>query len=167
MYIGTKLIEAEPMTHAAYNVFRGWALPAEENGDDKGYLVEYLDGGKPNVEGREGYVSWSPKEQFEAAYHPTTAMPFGLAIEAMRKGKKVARSGWNGKGMWITLSCSDSKMVKAEDIWAPHNREFAIANGGEVQVDPYFTMKTAQGTIQSGWLASQPDMLSEDWMIVE
>ena len=47
------------------------------------------------------------------------------------------------------------------------NREFAIANGGEVQVDPYFTMKTAQGTIQSGWLASQADMLAEDWQVVE
>ena len=49
---------------------------------------------------------------------------------------------------------------------APHNREFAIANGGEVQVDPYITMKTAQNTIQSGWLASQADMLAEDWQVV-
>lgn len=93
-------------------------------------------------------------------------MNFGQAIEALKSGKKVARAGWNGKGMWLTLSCASSKTVKAEDIWAPHNREFAVANGGEVQVDPYITMKTAQNTIQSGWLASQADMLAEDWMIV-
>ena len=38
-YIGTKLINAEPMTRAEYNVFRGWELPADENGDDEGYLL--------------------------------------------------------------------------------------------------------------------------------
>ena len=92
---------------------------------------------------------------------------FGSAISALKVGKKVARSGWNGKGMWLTLSCSSSKIVKADDIWAPHNREFAIANGGEIQVDPYITMKTAQNTIQSGWLASQADMLADDWVIVD
>ena len=69
-YIGTKLIKAQPMTRAEYNTYRGWALPADENGADEGYLVEYLDGGKPNVPGHAGYVSWSPKEQFETAYLP-------------------------------------------------------------------------------------------------
>ena len=56
-YIGTKLINAEPMTRAEYNVFRGWELTADENGADEGYLVEYLDGGKPNTTTHAGYVS--------------------------------------------------------------------------------------------------------------
>ncbi len=47
-HIGVKLINAFPMTRQAYNDFRGWQLPAGENGEDEGYLVEYLDGGKPN-----------------------------------------------------------------------------------------------------------------------
>lgn len=47
-YIGTKIINASPMTRLAYNQLRGWMLPANENGDDAGYLVEYVDGGKPN-----------------------------------------------------------------------------------------------------------------------
>ena len=47
-YIGTKIIEAQPMNRAEYNVYRNWELPANENGEDEGYLVEYLDGGKPN-----------------------------------------------------------------------------------------------------------------------
>jgi len=67
-YIGTKIIQAEPMTRLAYNELRGWTVPADENPADDGYLVEYLDGGKPNVLGFAGYVSWSPKEQFEKAY---------------------------------------------------------------------------------------------------
>lgn len=49
MFIGTKLINAIPMTRKRYNDFRGWELPADENGEDEGYLVEYLDGGKPNT----------------------------------------------------------------------------------------------------------------------
>jgi hypothetical protein len=67
-YLGTKVVHAYPLTRAAYNKFRGWTLPADEDGTDEGYLVEYADGGKPNVEGVKGYVSWSPKEVFERAY---------------------------------------------------------------------------------------------------
>lgn len=73
-YIGTKMINAEAMTRAAYNELRGWELPEGESGEDEGYLVEYLDGGKPNVPSHTGYVSWSPKEQFDAAY---VALPPG------------------------------------------------------------------------------------------
>lgn len=69
-YIGTKIILALAMTRLAYNEYRGWDLPADENGADEGYLVEYQDGGKPNHPGHVGYISWSPKEQFEAAYLP-------------------------------------------------------------------------------------------------
>ena len=67
-YIGTKIINAVAMTRQEYNDFRGWQLPADESGADAGYLVEYLDGGKPNTEHYAGYVSWSPAEQFEKAY---------------------------------------------------------------------------------------------------
>lgn len=57
-YIGTKLIEAEPMTRGEYNEYRGWTIPADENPADEGYLVRYSD----------SYVSWSPKEVFDKAY---------------------------------------------------------------------------------------------------
>ena len=67
-FIRTKIIRATPMSRQAYNDLRGWTVPADEDGNDDGYLVEYLDGGKPNVVGFDGYVSWSPKMQFEAAY---------------------------------------------------------------------------------------------------
>lgn len=57
------------MTRASYNAMRGnWTLPTDEDGNDEGYLVEYLDGGKPNHPDFAGYISWSPKAQFDAAY---------------------------------------------------------------------------------------------------
>ena len=82
-------------------------------------------------------------------------MDFGKAIEAMKAGKKVARSGWNGKGMWLGL---------VVDTWA-----IAFEVEGDIQKyenHPYIVMKTVDGKIVP-WLASQTDILSEDWMIVE
>lgn len=57
-YTGTKQIEAVPMTRGEYNKYRGWTIPADENPEDKGYLLKYSD----------GYISWSPEKQFEEAY---------------------------------------------------------------------------------------------------
>ena len=57
-YIGTKVLDAEPMTRGEYNRYRGWTIPANENPDDEGYHVLYAD----------GYESWSPKEVFENTY---------------------------------------------------------------------------------------------------
>lgn len=68
LYVGTKIVSARPMTRAEYNQYRGWQLPADEDGSDAGYLVEYRDGGKPNHPDHQGYISWSPAEQFERAY---------------------------------------------------------------------------------------------------
>ena len=68
-YRGTKVINAQPMTRLEYNIFRGWSLPADENGADEGFLVEYTEGGKANTPTFKGYISWSPKDVFEKAYH--------------------------------------------------------------------------------------------------
>ena len=156
MYIGTKLINAEPMTRAEYNVFRGWELPADENGEDEGYLVEYLDGGKPNTTTHAGYVSWSPKEQFDKAYRQTAGMPFGLAVEATKMGKKVARHGWNGKGMFLIY------------IFPYINNQYSVIEKDGIvgTLAPYIAMKTADNQLVP-WLASQTDILADDWLIVE
>lgn len=168
-YIGTKIIQATPMNRADYNEYRGWPLPENENGADEGYLVEYTDGGKGNDSRHYGYISWSPKAQFEGAYREAYCLTFGLALEMLKKGSKIARAGWNGKGMWVTLSgvANINTSVPAEKLWNPHNAEFARQNGGAAEVQPCFTMKTAQNTIQMGWTASQSDMLAEDWVVVE
>jgi hypothetical protein len=165
-YIGVKLINAVPMNRLEYNNLRGWSVPEDENPTDDGYLVEYVDGGKANVEGYAGYVSWSPKQVFERAYRSITCMTFGLAIEALKQGFKVARSGWNGKGMWLAYSPGASALP-AEKFWAGPNRDYAVGCPGAVaNVLPCITMKTATGEILMGWLASQTDMLAEDWIVV-
>ena len=159
LYIGTKMINAEPMTRAAYNVFRGWELPADENGDDEGYLVEYLDGGKPNTTTHAGYVSWSPKEQFDNAYRKTSGMSFGLAVEAVKKGKKIARAGWNGKGMFLFLVPGSTFKVNRAPLLGIY------PEGTEINYHAHIDMKTADGTIVP-WLASQTDVLADDWIVV-
>lgn len=168
MFIGTKMVLATPMSRADYNSYRGWPLPSNENGADEGCLVEYLDGGQSNDPRHKGYISWSPKAVFDNSYRPTQGMTFGLAIEALKAGERVARSGWNGKGMWLSLSGALSgHLVAAENFWSPHNAEFARDNGGKALVQPCITMKTAANEIQMGWLASQSDMLAEDWNIIK
>ena len=157
-YIRCHIVKAAPMTRGCYNKLRGWEIPANENPADEGYHVVYPD----------GYESWCPKAQFEAAGRPIDGMTFGMAIEAMKNGKKVARRGWNGKGMWLCVPlCDGPKEIPATGIWGKPNAEYAEKNGGTVKVVPYVTMKAADGTIVMGWLASQTDMLSEDWVIVE
>lgn len=69
-YVGTKQVIGLPMTRQAYNDYRGWQLPANENGADEGYLVEYVDGGPANDPRHVGYISWSPKDVFEGSYLP-------------------------------------------------------------------------------------------------
>lgn len=67
-YVGTKQVIGLPMTWQAYNDYRGWQLPANENVADEGYLVEYVDGGPANDPRHVGYISWSPKDVFEGSY---------------------------------------------------------------------------------------------------
>lgn len=168
-YIGTKTITALSMSRGDYNTYRGWNMPSNENGADEGYLVEYTDGGKPNDSRHAGYISWSPKEQFDNAYRETSGMSFGLALEALKNGAKVYRAGWNGKDMWLSLSSNamyGPREIAFENFWSNNNSEYARNNGGSAVVLPCITMKTATGEILMGWLASQTDMLADDWRIV-
>ena len=157
-YVRFNEVKACLLTRGDYNKYRGWDTPPNENPNDEGYLIKYPD----------GYESWCQKAQFEAACRPIDGMTFGMAIEAMKHGKRVARKGWNGKGMWLCVPlCNGPKEIPASSIWGKPNAEYAEQNGGTVKVVPYVTMKASDGTIVMGWLASQTDMLSEDWEIVE
>ena len=179
-YYGTKRISARPMTRLAYNQYRGWELPADENGADPGYLVEYHDSPNSNHPDHAGYISWSPDAVFEDAYQPTDAMSFGHALQALKDGFCVARAGWNGKGMFICLAKGsvDARMFGFEPgdkIDAGHRStidgismsHFACGDRGTVTRLPHIVMHTATGSLLSGWLASQTDMLAEDWCLVE
>lgn len=165
-FIGTKIVIALAMTRLAYNDYRGWALPADENGEDEGYLVEYTDGGAPNHPDHAGYISWSPKEQFDNAYRPISGMSFGLAIEALKLGKRVARAGWNGKGMWLVLVPGTPSAQLREG--SPYHSALGLP---ECEILPHIDMWTtnAQGrrAMLPGWLASQTDMLADDWQLID
>ena len=127
-FIGTKIIHAEPQL---------------KDGVD-GYKVVYND----------NYTSWSPKNVFEEVYREIDNMSFGLALEALRKGFKVARKGWNGKGIYIEMQNPDefSKMTQPYLYIVTTN---LITNN---QYAP-------KGIVP--WLPSQTDILAEDWLIVE
>jgi hypothetical protein len=90
-------------------------------------------------------------------------MNFGEAIEELKAGKKVARSGWNGKGMWIVLM--PSLYLEAEVVNGRTSKH--LGEGTDLDSQPYIAMFTANKQWQPGWLASQADILAEDWEIVE
>uniref|UniRef100_UPI00406C7A64 DUF2829 domain-containing protein n=1 Tax=Paenibacillus sp. FSL L8-0436 TaxID=2954686 RepID=UPI00406C7A64 len=84
-------------------------------------------------------------------------MDFGEAIKALKTGKKVARAGWNGKGMWLQLCTPHEQVgyltvIEGEGRWLP--------------LSPHILMKTADHKFVP-WLASQTDVLAEDWEVVE
>lgn len=87
-------------------------------------------------------------------------MDFGTAIEAMKAKWKVAREGWNGKGMFLYYVPAGA-YAPCTDI-----AKSIVNKDGLVEYGAYIAMKTAQGNVVP-WLASQTDMLAEDWMIVE
>ncbi len=88
-YTGTKTIMATPMTRGEYNTLRGWEVPADENPDDAGYLVQYENDSKANVEGFDGYISWSPQKPFNEAYKPSGTYDQQLLIEMEELTKKI------------------------------------------------------------------------------
>lgn len=125
------------MTQDYYGTKRITAWEQERDGKP-GYAVKY----------KGGYISWSPKEAFEEAYEPITGMSFSSALVAMKEGKKVARTGWNGKGMWLHLFKSQGGTYLSRPL-ADH-----------------IMMATADGKFVP-WLCSQTDALANDWTIVE
>lgn len=148
-FLGTKCISATPMTLGAYNEHRGWTIP-DEDPDTAGYLVVYPD----------GYKSWSPQLQFDEAYRADGHFNFGHAVYLLKEGFRVARSGWNGKGMFLFLVAGSNNLtVNREPLLS------ILGEGAKFTYQPHVDMFTADGTIVP-WLCSQSDMLAEDWCIV-
>lgn len=84
-YIGTKAIKAKPMTRGAYNEYRGWEMPANEDASEMVYLVEYAPDplSPPNHPDHAGYISMSPKHVFEEAYKIAETYKDRLMIETL------------------------------------------------------------------------------------
>lgn len=99
-----------------------------------------------------------------------TNLNYGQALEALKEGKRTSREGWNGKGMFIFQRPGD---VLSQDIISkvkslPESvKSFLVAQGKDISFLPYLCMWSATGEVVNGWLASQTDMLSNDWCILD
>ncbi len=85
-------------------------------------------------------------------------MNFGQALHELKAGRKVARKGWNGKGMWLILVPGSANIKPVAGT--PYSKAGIVE---EVNIDAHVDMFTANGSMQPGWLASQSDMLADDW----
>ena len=162
-YICTKVIHAVPV-----KMVNGTPWP---DGLPLPKVTEILDsecscGCRPNIEdgylyttsADDKYPQFMSTADFEAMCRSADSMSFGDALEALKNGERVARKGWNGKDMYVFLAYEPDFVTDA-DISAFDQRDVEVGN--------MLVMKTAQDTFQPGWLASQADMLAEDWHIVE
>jgi hypothetical protein len=165
-FAGTKFLQAsDEITKAEYCAIRGWELPANEDPNELGRLVVYPQPkGKPhNHPDYNGYVSWSPKFAFDEAYRESGKMNFGHAVEAAKAGKKVARLGWNGVGMYAVVMPGFPDGIEVNESTAKaHN----VPIGTKMTIRPYWQLFTAQKDIAT-WSPSGSDSLAEDWCIVE
>ena len=158
-YIGSKIVQAEPAIR--YLMKDGSNMVVAKNdqlameqvdmnevvGYEEAYVVVYKD----------GYESWSPKDVFEKACRRTDGMSFGLALEAAKMGKCIARKGWNGKGQYVELGTDFAYHTLTGDGCLSFHQDIE----GKALV-----FCGTRGR-QVGWLASQSDMLADDWYIVE
>lgn len=121
-YIGTKII---------------FACPQEKEGKP-GYKVVYSD----------SYESWSPKDVFEKAYKPCLAMNFGLALEALKMGKKIRQDGWE-QSAYLKFRFPDPNI--------PGDKGDILICG-----------KQANGVMaETSWICPTENILAQDWQIVE
>lgn len=132
-YIGTTIVEAKPCN-----------LNAQD-----GYSIIY----------KNDTVFWSPKAVFEDTHRPCDSMTFGLAIEALKMGKKVSRAGWNGKSMWLVLARDWNASLGSEG-----GPSIPLADDWKGHAD-FIAMYTADKMLVP-WLASQTDVLAEDWGLI-
>lgn len=133
-YVGTKFIEAKEMTRGEYNDYRGWKIPENENPADEGYLAKYSD----------GHENWLPKKHFEETFKMCDGMTFGIAVELLKQGFKVARKKWvEGKCLFLVEGVNIHSSV---DV---------------------ISLKTPPHSFDTIYSASQADILAEDWIIVE
>lgn len=97
---------------------------------------------------------------FSRSYHlASNGLTFGEALEALKEGKSVSRRGWNGKDQFVYLITGSDLQRGLKYGYGEYEREPTLVST--------LAIKTSSNQIQVGWLATQSDMLSNDWQIVE
>lgn len=98
-----------------------------------------------------GYLAWSPKSVFDEAYRPIKGLSFSIALEMVKKGKSIQRSGWNGAGLVVKAQLPDE------------NSKMSLPY---LYIEYPLTAKTTPGA-RCPWLASQTDIMADDWSVIE
>lgn len=145
---GFEIVESSACVSAEnYDETMGRAICMEKIKDKVWFLLGFL---------LQTAVHGVKKTETEAD-RPAYGMTFGVAIEAAKKGKRIARKGWNGKGQYVELE-------KAISYKSPTG---AVVNAEHDAIGNQALAFVGTSGVQMGWLASQADMLADDWEIVE
>lgn len=145
---GFEIVESSACVSAEnYDETMGRAICMEKIKDKVWFLLGFL---------LQTAVHGVKKTETEAD-RPAYGMTFGVAIEAAKKGKRIARKGWNGKGQYVELA-------KAISYKSPTG---AVVNAEHDAIGNQALAFVGTSGVQMGWLASQADMLADDWEIVE
>jgi hypothetical protein len=148
------------MTHRYIGTKEIMAWPTEKDGKP-GYSVKYAD----------GYISWSPASAFEPAYRRAEGgdqrLTFGDALHFLKLGRRVARAGWNGKGMW--LAYTPGSHIGRECVKPGHALSQVAVDLPErdlFRIEAHIDMRTSDGSLMVGWTPNTLDVLAEDWMVI-
>lgn len=158
MYIGTKVVQAMPMTMTeAQKVLGREIKPATVEED--GYLVEYKD----------GYMSWSPKSVFDVAYRKLGEMDFGKAIEALKSGLAVRRKGWNSNGLFVVKQIPShiegGIIPKMQSLPQSAKNILLSRDGAHIDYINQMLIINLDGRADS-WVPSSSDVFADDWEVV-
>lgn len=159
-YKSKKILQGIPCLRGSYNEFQGWKIPVGENPDDEGMLTVYNNGTE------DMHISWCPLDIFHEGNDLLkinspleTELSWGCALLALKAGKKVARAGWDGLGMFVFLVQGSKFTVNRPPLLGIY------PEGTEITYNPHMDMKTADGSVAT-WNPSGMDNLAEDWFIV-
>ena len=149
-YVRCHKVEACPLTRGDYCEYRGQGIPPDANPAEEGYLLRYPD----------GYVSWCPKAQFEAAaVKAEEGLPYGYAMILCRFfGKNIQRSGWMDEGDFVRYALcfvgQEPPSVDRQQPPAKLTHELFVFHSFKEEADVL-------------WHASQEDMQACDWRILD
>ena len=158
-YIGVKIVEASEMT-ASIATEKGYKVPDDTDQMAIGFEVTY-----PG-----GYKSWCPYDAFTEANRSVAGMSFGFALEAARKGEKIARSGWNWKNQFVvmqpTLNLPPFSTTGTNRKVNDRTAKF-IGENEPLNCPAYCCLYNAQKEWVCGWVPSQGDLFADDWLIID
>lgn len=160
-YVGVKTVYARRMMRGAYNLFRGWQLPDNEDPRDDGYLIEdHSFAVQQDLVGKaRGYVTWLPKDVFEKSYTERDVAFFGIgqAIDVLKQGGKVARDGWPTTSAYIVLVSGSAVTPSINDNYG--NGDTITAVG-----DIIYILSSDNTLIP--YTPTVADLSAQDWKVV-